>query len=523
MRIIKFCFTILLTSTLHFAFGQSGSLDPLFGNNGIVITDFDNRHDVLVSLEIQTDQKIIAIGGTGAFVRRFLACRYNTDGTIDTSFGDHGFFFSVIPPEIFVCQASALQSNGKVIMAGVTTTFNVSTKSEEEDFLLMRVNKEGIPDSTFGTFGMVQTDLSGTAFERPEAIVVQNDGKILVAGEGFAESGIGVFYAIVRYQDNGQIDTTFGNKGMQIINEEMTIQTMVLQSDGKILIGGYSTLDSTANFEIRRFEANGSFDNSFGVGGYVSTDLSGQSDYVDGIVLEPDGRIFVSGGANFSGGKTDLAFARYKSDGTLDASYSNDGFEIIPLPPYSNVLDLARQPDGKYVLCGSSKHLDGIAHGMLIRINHNGGLDESFGDQGVVYMLEPDNYHGARTLVVQDNNYIVLGGEYQEPGEDSDFALTRYIVDDVVVSTEEHNIKSTSFIASPNPCKDFFSVDFGKANTEFHYTLSDLTGNVILNKNVVTDGAGKLVIDTRNLVPGLYSVLFENKSMRGTLSIVIQQ
>ena len=90
MKLIKFCFSILLTSTLHFAFGQTGSLDPSFGSNGIVITDFDNRHDVLVSLEMQTDQKIIAIGGTGALVRRFLACRYNTDGTMDTSFGDQG-------------------------------------------------------------------------------------------------------------------------------------------------------------------------------------------------------------------------------------------------------------------------------------------------------------------------------------------------------------------------------------------------------------------------------------------------
>jgi len=387
----------------------------------------------------------------------------------------------------------------------------------------MRLSNNGVPDSTFGTFGIVQTDIShGNAIERIEEVFVQMDEKILVAGDGFDDNGLGPFYALVRYETNGQLDTTFGNKGIKIIyNDPLILQDAVIQPDGKILIGGYYDLGPSADFQLRRFHSDGSVDDNFGEGGKVRTDLSGQSDYVVGIVVEPDGRIFVSGGANFTTSTSDIAIARYNPDGSLDASYGNNGFEIISLPSESRVIDLARQADGKYVLCGASNHLDGEFHVLLIRIKPDGGLDETFGDQGVVYTVLPESYHGAIELVIQNNNYIVLGGNSMESTSGSDFTLSRYIVDDVV-STKDYHVETASLVASPNPCKVFITLDVGKASDEFHCIISDVTGNLMMDQALRTDAEGRVKIDTRHLIPGYYSVFLENKIMRGIASFVVQ-
>jgi uncharacterized delta-60 repeat protein len=514
--IIYFCIPVVFS--FNFGYGQSGSLDSTFGNNGIVITDFNTDSEYFTSLELQPDQKIIAIGWAYGF-GRFIACRYNTDGSLDSSFGDNGQF-TVFPPEIVVCDASALQNDGKIVIGGTKPIFIVPTKSDEEDLILLRLNQEGKIDSSFGVDGILITDLGGH-FERIGEVIIQGDSKILVSGQG-ADNIQGGFYYMVRYDTNGQLDPTFGDQGIKKIYEEFTVQTMVLQPDGKILIGGYGDLGLTANFDVRRFNSDGSIDDSFGDVGRVNTDVSGQRDYVFSINVEPDDKIFVSGAANVSGGTSDLAFARYYSNGSLDGSYGSQGFEIISLSPYSVVTDMARQPDGKYVLCGSSNHLDGEFHVLLIRIKHDGGLDESFGDQGIVYTTSLESYHGARELVVQNNNYVVLGGVSAESGSGSDFALSRYIVDDIV-ATKDQYIKPLLMMAYPNPSKDFISVAVGKPFEKFHCTIFDLMGRLLLDRTVRADLDGRVTIHSESITSGYYSVLLENNVMRGVVNIIVQK
>ena len=519
MKKLKFHIAIFMTTTIHLAFSQSGALDPTFGNNGIVITDFNNGSvDGLYALEVQPDQKILAMGYKGSGINSWLVCRYNTDGTLDTGFGVNGFF-NVVLPEIVVCWASALQADGKIIMAGTTSHFIDTLKSEDEDFILIRLNQDGKLDSTFGASGIVVKDIGGL-IERAYEVLIQSDGKILVTGNGWNDQIVGPLNGIVRFETNGQLDTTFGNQGIKVLYEPFIVHTMVLQPNGKILIGG-TNLGPLGDFEIRRFESDGTVDNTFGDGGKVHTNLSGQSDYLDGISVEPDGRIFVSGGANLTGSTTDLAFARYNIDGSLDASYGNNGFEIIPLTPKSQLTDIAKQPDGKYILCGSSNHLDGVTHFFLVRINHNGGLDESFGDHGVVITDLHRDDESARSLVIQSNNNIVVGGTSYSPESKEDFTLARYIVDDVV-STKDQNIEAVSLVASPNPCREFFAIDVGKLFDEFHCTISDISGSVKMDKTVRADAQGRLIIDSSFFSSGYYSVLLENKSMRSTVSIVVQ-
>jgi uncharacterized delta-60 repeat protein len=271
--------------------------DPAFGVGGIVITPFSGFSNVN-GLAIQSDERIIV---SGAFGLR----RYNADGSVDATFGANGLVAPVFSAHDAV-QGLALQSDGRILVVGVVFDQPASELS------IARFLSNGSLDASFGAGGKV---FLSTFVAVPSAVVVQPDGRIVVAGT--LVSAAPSDFVVWRLERNGQLDTSFGTNGRVFtdVGGSDTARDVALQSDGRIVVAGLTLQigsPKSSNFAAARYEPTGELDATFGDGGLITTDFFGEPDSANAVVIEP-GRGIVAGGVvgNPSNGTDDFGMARY--------------------------------------------------------------------------------------------------------------------------------------------------------------------------------------------------------------------
>ncbi|MEO6392991.1 MAG: delta-60 repeat domain-containing protein [Pyrinomonadaceae bacterium] len=270
-----------------------------------------------------------------------------------------------------------------------------------------------LPDGTFDLDGMVTTDIGNQTADEAHDIVVQPDGKLVVAGEAGASEWN---FAVVRYLANGSLDQTFASGGIARVDFADRVDLasgVALQSNGKIVVVGSTCVlndNSTCNFALTRLNPNGTRDltfGGFGQLGRVTTDFGGDLDEARKVNLQTDGRIVVVGRSLTSNGMV-FAVARYNSDGTLDASFGGDGRATFAVGSFADAYDLAIQPDGKIIVVGG-----GEGNFRAIRINLNGTIDSSFGPRGKVSIDFSGKLDIASSVAIQSDGKIVIGGAAQ--------------------------------------------------------------------------------------------------------------
>ncbi len=228
-----------------------------------------------------------------------------------------------------LANAVAIQSDGKLVVVGQTYKNN---DYSNEDFAVTRYNTDGTLDTTFGAGGRVRTDFPGLAAV-PSSVVIQPDGKIVVAGGAFPLFTFLGNFEVVRYNPNGSLDRSFGNGGIVTTNfpEGSYAFDVALQPDGKIIAAGTVFVDfdpgesSDTDFALARYNPDGTPDATFGNGGQVSTDFLGLEDDAFSVLIQPDGKIVAVGSANDPATFYDFAAARYFSNGTLDTTFGVAG------------------------------------------------------------------------------------------------------------------------------------------------------------------------------------------------------
>jgi uncharacterized delta-60 repeat protein len=278
-------------------YNQDGSLDTTFGMQGIVTTDLSERPDIATALAIQSDGKIIAAGqaGTGPNPFSVALVRYNRDGSLDMGFGIGGKVITDFSGPYESASALAIQSDGRIIAAGVAYASVLSTSG---DFFLVRYESDGSLDRSFGIDGKVTTDWSG-GFDCAKALAILSDGRIVAAGSACSDSRGPCYGALARYNKDGLLDTTFGFGGK--VTTDIRVNALAIQSDGKIIAaGGSQSAESFADFGLVRYNDNGSLDTTFGSGGKVTTAFGPWHDGIWAVSLQPDGKI-VAGGDTLSG------------------------------------------------------------------------------------------------------------------------------------------------------------------------------------------------------------------------------
>jgi len=524
---MKKILTIICILTIsNIAKSQPGSLDNTFGTAGKVITDFGS----LTSAEgytvvVQSDGKIVMAGttttGSSGTLNDFIIVRHNADGTFDNSFGTNGIvttdFVNINNTSLSnQGKTMAIQSDGKIVVAG--TVINPSANYPySHSFGLARYNTNGTLDNTFGTNGMVHNNTQGYC----QALALQSDGKILVTGYPF---GGNYMFTINRWNADGSVDLDFGT-GLNMGTENYQIggqnyssipHSIIAQNNGKILVTGYyyptSSTSGINRFALIRLNNDGSYDNSF------STDpnlLIGS--YLDNAycaAIQSDGKILVAGMTSSSVSVSDWVIVRLNMNGTMENSFGVNGIAIVSFLSSGNEdpRSIAIQNDGKIVVAGSTGN-NAARDIALVRLNSNGSPDNTFGSYGKVITPVGSGEENGYSVALQSDGKILAAG-YTVSNNKRDFVLMRYKGSGSVGVMETEATVNVHIY--PNPSNDFLIIE-GGFEAEINITLTDVSGKQVL-KQTENGLAKKYELNTERLSNGIYML-----KIQGTTQQVIRK
>ena len=375
-----------------------GSLDNTFSGDGRI-----NLGDLFMSgLARQTDGRILAVGfGAAAGQNQngdFVIARFNTDGSVDNSFSSDGRATADFGGTDR-STAIAVQGDGKIVAAGSTATgFGMPSH-----FAIARFTSAGEPDNAFSGDGLTTTDFGSSS--NALAVGLRSDGTIVAAGRAGGD------VAVARYDSAGAPDDTFSGDGEQTTNVSVgaageEARDLVVQADGKVVVAASDF--NAANFALVRYTTDGTPDSSFSSDGIQTTDFGGPNDRSEGVALQADGKIVAVGHAgtvSFPDDRGDFAVARYSTDGEPDTAFSGDGRLTTEFDGNDGAAGMAIQSDGKIVAVGHT----GAGGLAVARYNSDGSPDTGFGDQGVARadFGSPD---GASDVVIQPDGKIIAVG-----------------------------------------------------------------------------------------------------------------
>ena len=313
---------------------SNGILDTSFGIDGRVITNISDKLDRISSLIIQNDGKIIASGATSddATYSDFAMVRYNSNGTLDTNFGDNGVVVTSIKAWDYA-NAITIQNDNEIIIAGATSKdFNLNL-GFDYNFAVARFDKYGNLDPAFGDGGFVII-IMPEANEKILSVKVSSNGKIVLAGEHHSSK---YAFMLAQLLPNGNLDTSFGNNGVVLnsLSYEF-IESVTMQFDGKFLITEYNGTGGccSANIKLIRFLEDGNFDATFGTNGIVTADFLNENNQANAIVVQDDGKIVI-GGVSGNQIHSDYGLARFNSELVLSTPVNqivNNTFSAYPNP-----------------------------------------------------------------------------------------------------------------------------------------------------------------------------------------------
>ncbi|NMH26003.1 T9SS type A sorting domain-containing protein [Flavobacterium solisilvae] len=482
---MKNIFFLLFASS---CFPQAGSYDTTFGSNGKsthCLEEWQTYNNM--DADFQSTGKIISYSTNYSAVGASLV-RWNTNGSLDTTFGVNGFI-NFMQSGVFINGGHlpfdmVIQPDDKIIIMG-TQQNDVYYNS----FWVARLLPNGELDTSFNGTGYKDV-LFGTTQGGGTCVALQPDGKILLGGSSGNTADL---FAVARLNSDGSFDTDFGINGKTQIafnGTESFIQSMALQADGKIVLGGY-TVAPTKDFALARINSNGTLDTTFGTNGKMITTLSTtHGDVITDLIIEPDGKI-VAGGIYSYEFNSRVCLVRYTSSGSIDNSFGTNGI-FINANYYSRNCSLARQLDGKFV---SASGWDGT-YFIVARYNNNGTLDTAFGDTGYVNAF----YGYAAKILLQSDDKIVVTGTIFNSDDQVCTAIIR--LNPGTLSVEE--FEDEEVVVYPNPSNGIFQLTFNEAFSEkIEYSVYDVLGKIIVEKENSND-LDATEVNLENYPAGIY-------------------
>lgn len=428
------------------AVAAPGDLDTSFSTDGKTTTDISGspaQPDIANDVAVQRDGKIVAAGrsglnpplvGAGA---QFAVARYNTDGSLDTTFGGDGTvqFRFYDPPNMNFARNVVVQSDGRILVSGLA-----GPNEQSASAVLARLNTDGTLDTSFGGGdGKVTLNISSGVGNGFRGIVQQSDGRIVAVGA----AGTNPF--IARFNADGSLDTTYGSSGTGW--EQPTVLAashffnVRLDSSGRAVVGGFqTTADDTNAFLATRFTANGQLDKNFNGVGFAAIRLTPLNDLAFSLDLDGS-KIVLAGVANANDGfgiegNGKIGVVRLTADGSLDTTFGSDGKVVTDVTAtMDEARDVHVQSTGKVVVSGvqnttaafGADPVDGTT--LVARYNADGSLDSRFGNGGLVstsFSGGPDVWRGSELV---GSKLVAAGGATAQKPDGTQgllFALARY-------------------------------------------------------------------------------------------------
>lgn len=485
-------------------------------------------------------------------------------GTLDPTFGTDGVVTTAVHSNYNMAESTIVQADGKILVAGTagtSSTYQMAVARYNEDgtldtsfgtdgtlrfpvgsvksyvmdmaqqpdgkillggrtwdnvsgdFAVVRLNEDGSFDDTFGTNGVFRIETPEA--EASEAMALLDDGKILMVG--YKNDNL----AVAKITTDGSMDTTFGVNGWAVLTYDGAASygdDLAIQDDGKIVISGFALNGSENRFYVAaaRLNADGSTDNSFGTDGKVIFNVGDWNDFGEGIAIQSDGKILIGGHkwiANLDQ-RHDLFVARLNTDGSLDASYGTSGVATARLVDGANYAnDLVLQADGKPILMGYTI-FQGLIDMAMVRFDTDGNLDSTFNGDGMVSFDNMGREDYGYSIALQADDKIILAG-YSYGGGGSEFEIARFLNDDMV-GTED--FKNADFRLYPNPAREQLTIEMSDASSKYQLDIFDMLGKKVISSEIHKVGQ----VDVSNLASGTYLVKLNSNSQTTTVRFVKQ-
>lgn len=496
---MKKSFILIAILFSYSLFAQDGVLDLTFGNNGMVSSVFPGRNFTVLgkgnSSILQPDDKIIVVGAVkntqAPFQQDFAVARFNADGTLDNTFGTNGLVVTDMGSDDEIASAVALQGNGKIVVIGNrdTTFSGVFTTSNYE---IIRYNTNGSIDNTFGTNGKiigVSVDyISSTA----NNIAIKDDDRIIVVGTyGFY---IDTTSIILRgFTADGNFDNTFGTNGISIIKNNSKGNdgnSIILKSDGSFFVVGSARNSNSEGISISKYTTAGILDSTFAQNGFEISNLyNGGNDEGECSFLQSNGGIIVGGYE--SGGSYLGELVRFLPNGKLDSSFATNGKYVFGANEEVNCV--LGQFNGKIL---SAVNYQGSF--KIQRFDSQGITDLSFGNSGKAYATYGSNYVRALNMAFQSSGKLIVVGSYNNISNNQDgISIARFNNSgalDVIGIKNDDNIK-----IFPNPVKTNIRIEGLEPNSTI--VIRNILGTIVFKQEANTSSQ---IIDTSNLPSGIY-------------------
>lgn len=396
-------------------YNTNGTLDTSFDTDGMLISPFaaDDAYSFINAVILQEGGKYIVVcrPGYGALeTSDFVVRRYNADGSADAAFGTNGRASASFDTGQSEAQLAVVTAEGEIIAAGKSSPF----EANHIDFAVAKFTQAGVLDTAFADGGKVIVAFEKGNDELTQLLLLPNDKILAVGTSGYRQSNNTVFKDIVlaKYNADGSLDASFGNAGRvysAIGQNRYTVITAALQADGKIVVSTMYGNNAQIYYlyEILRYNADGTLDTSFGTEGRVSVNYN-----VTSLIFQPDGKIIATGDG-YIDGVYKFIVNRFNVNGTLDASFGTNGNAFVPFGgPTFGLTTAVLQADGKIVVCGTASNPDLYAGAMAlagVRFNANGSVDNTYGDNGMITAIMGDVYLFSKSFIRPDGKMVITG------------------------------------------------------------------------------------------------------------------
>lgn len=404
----------------------AGNLDRTYGDRGKAATSAPTA-EILFDAVVQPDGKVVAVGNTYPADSNysFLAYRFNADGTPDTTFGSGGRVVVDVSTKTDSARSVVLQSDGKIVLGGY-----YYDAAQQSQFAVVRLNTNGTLDTAFGDQGISRYAFAGNngGINNVAIQTVGTEERIIAAG--YKQAGAADF-ATIRLLPNGQLDTGFGVQGVRVTgltgtfgDNQRGLAIQHIDGQNKIVVSGYSLMNlgtsQRFDFVVVRYNEDGSPDASFDTDGIVTTQWPEHATLNSVAVQKIDGieKIVAAGKTYRSGHSDDMIFARYNNDGSLDGSFGEGGRAYVD---FTGGSDEAKKvlvtPDNKILGTGftSNGYLNGNRDFGAVRLHENGTIDRSFASCGTI--TSHFGYQGevAWGSALQADGKLIMVGETSRP------------------------------------------------------------------------------------------------------------
>ncbi len=515
---LLFCFLYFIPGN-----AQVGNLDLSFSGDGKLLTPIGGGTNVAYGVTVQSNNRIIAVGLTRSGGNdNFAVVRYLEDGTLDTSFDGDGIVEIDIDGGNDEARDVLVLGNSNILVAGTAVT------GGGKDFAFALLDPSGKLVASFGDGGKLTINFNNTN-DVLSRITLHGD-RIYAVGSSISNDV--EQYAVAAIKTDGTLENAFSGDGKLVFDVDAgqdVATSIAIQSDDKLLVAGYTGIGFAKEFCIVRFKPDGTLDSGFSQDGIVMPDVGTTDDRAYGIAIQDDQKIVVAGSSLGETGY-DFALVRLGIDGSIDLDFGEDGFAVETIGPfYDDARDMILQPDGKILVTGYAAQAASDADFGLARFTRDGVLDNTFSGDGKVITIigSGESEDEAHAIALQPDGKIVIVGEAENSSGNVDFALARYL-SGIVTSIDKEVIVLEQLKLFPVPAHSMLNASFTiDRERVLEFSITDVTGRIL---DIVQDNksfsAGHHTL-TFNLPPSLPSSTYflcvkDGEGKRGVYTFFVE-